>query len=188
MGSEPSLLESADPFVRGWEYLQTARQLAPAGDVVAISDDIGLRIRICTWIGENISAVNQELADCLEACHQCFYPANRPQCRILAVPLASRLRLDALCNILVEPTTILIDVGRVPPPDWLAAVVHEYAHAYLKAPGHDRPFYDVLTHLCLGLGLSPPPLAVETLLRHWPPYHPPTDPRAFWLGAQYGGD
>lgn len=178
-----------DPFQRGWEYLDQMRQLTPEPGMIELSDDISDRIRICTWIGDHIDGINLELADCLEACHQCFPVADRQKIQIFAAPLASRFGIDGLCNIWLDPIAILIDVGRVGSEDWFSLVVHEYAHAHLKSPGHDRRFLEVLTHLCLGIGIIPPvwspemnPLAIASLLRNWPHCTPTPNPLAFWQG------
>jgi len=178
-----------DPFQRGWQYLDRVRQLTPEPGMVELSDEISDRIRICTWIGDRIDGINLELTDYLEACHQCFPVAQRQNIQIFAAPLASRLGVDGLCNILLDPIAILIDVGRVNPEDWLGLVVHEYAHAHLKSPGHDRRFLEVLTHLCLGLGLVPPVCSFDSdravnsaHLRNWPHCSSTANPLAFWLG------
>ena len=177
-----------DPFQRGWEYLDMLRQLTPESNMIELSDDISDRIRICTWIGDRIDSINLELTDCLEACHQCFPKANRQNIKIFAAPLASRYGIDGLCNIWLDPIVIFIDVGRVSSEDWLSLVVHEYAHAHLKSPGHDRRFLEVLTHLCLGIGLAPPVPAPEmdraaiSSLRNWPHCNSTPNPLAFWQG------
>lgn len=180
---------NSDPFQRGWEYLDRLRQLSPEPGMIELSDDISDRIRICTWIGDRIDGINLELRDCLEACHQCFPPADRQNIQIFAAPLADRFGIDGLCNILLDPIAIFIDVGRVAPADWLSLVVHEYAHAHLKSPGHDRRFWTVLTHLCLGIGFAPPVwssemdrLAIAAQLRNWPHCTPTPNPLAFWQG------
>lgn len=180
----------SDPFVRGSEYLNGLRQKALTPDAIAGGEDIIDRIRICTWIGEHIETLNQELAECLCACHQCFPVQDRRAIEIFAAPIAPEFGIDALCNILLDPVVILIDVGRTAPADWLSIVVHEYAHAHLKSPGHDRPFFEVLTHLCLGLGLPPPvvegmdPQTMEATLRNWPHCGSTADSLAFWMGRE----
>ena len=180
---------NSDPFQKGWEYLNQMRQLTPEPGMIELSDDISDRIRICTWVGDRIDGINLELRDCLEICHQCFAVTERQKIKIFAAPLASRFGIDGLCNILLDPVAIFIDVGRVRSQDWLSLVVHEYAHAHLKSPGHDRRFLQVLTHLCLGIGLAPPvcdsemdPEAIAALLRNWPHCTPTPDPLAFWQG------
>ena len=180
---------TSDSFQRGWEYLDRIRQLTPEPGMIELSDEISDRIRICTWIGDRINAINLELTDYLEACHQCFSPADRQNIQIFAAPLASRFGIDGLCNIFLDPIVIFIDVGRVASEHWLSLVVHEYAHAHLKSPGHDRRFLEVLTHLCLGIGLVPPvwspemdPEAIASQLRNWPHCTPTSHPLDFWQG------
>ncbi|MBW4493012.1 MAG: hypothetical protein KME26_07975 [Oscillatoria princeps RMCB-10] len=180
----------SDPFLRGADYLNAVRRLALQPETIGVADDINERIRICTWIGHNIDAVNAELSECLEACHSCFYPEDRRVMRILAAPLAGEFGVDALCNILAQPVAILIDAGRIHPQDWLSVVAHEYAHAHLGAPGHDRRFLAVISHLCLGLGLELPVWEPaweegerEAWLRNWPHCRPTPDPLAFWKGG-----
>jgi hypothetical protein len=148
-----------------------------------------LRDRLCAWIGTYVDTVNAELQACLEACHACFHPPERRSIQILATPLASRFGLDGLCNIEIDPVVILIDVGRVAPADWLKLVAHEYAHAHVGSPGHDRRFLTILEHLCLGLGLQPPFFSpeislseMEARLQNWPYCYSLPDPLAFWLG------
>ncbi|MEQ8960532.1 MAG: hypothetical protein RLP02_21850 [Coleofasciculus sp. C2-GNP5-27] len=181
VGKSPSINE---PLVRGYEYLEAVRQLALEPRMVDISDNPRVRDRICTWIGYNIDTVNAELNSCLNACHDCFHPEMRRPIQIGAAPLAQEYGIDGFCNILLNPVTILIDVGRTAPQDWLGIVVHEYAHAYLGSPGHDRRFFDVLSHLCLGLGLQPPVWQpdLENYLRNWPHCRSLANPLAFWMG------
>lgn len=190
---------SADPFVRGSEYLKAVRQLAlvPAMVDVAESDSYAQKLRepICTWVGKHIDAINAELNACLQACHGCFHPEQRRPMQILATPLAQRFGIDGLCNILVEPSVILIDVGRIAPEDWLSIVAHEYAHAHLGSPGHDQRFLAVIEHLSLGLGLEPPawqpdlPLPeMEARLRNWPFCKSTTNSLAFWMGCKGSGE
>ncbi len=179
-----------DAVSHGSEYLKRVHQLALSVGMVELPDDINQRIRICAWIGGHIDALNADLQTCLDACHACFYPAERRPIQVLAAPLAQRFGIDGLCNISVEPIVILIDVGRVTRQNWLSIVVHEYAHAHLRAPGHDQRFLSVLSRLCLGLGLAVPlcdletPLGqLEAQLRHWPHCDATPDPLAFWMGA-----
>jgi hypothetical protein len=142
-------------------------------------------ILVCNWIGENIDAVNIQLNAYLQACHECFHLQERREIRVFAVPLAQSLGIDGLCNILIVPTTILIDVGRVAPTDWLSLVVHEYAHAHLGSSGHNYQFANILCHLCLGLGLEPPTweaTTMESSLRSWPYCKSTINPLAFWIG------
>lgn len=147
------------------------------------------RIRVCEWMGEHIYGINLLLNAYLHACHQCFESYERPDIRILAAPLASDLGLDGLCNIFTDPITMLIDVGRVDPADWICVVAHEYAHAYLGTPGHTDQFQAVLNHLCLGLGLEPfvgfehlPATVREQHLQHWPCCQTRQNSLAFWQG------
>ena len=140
---------------------------------------------VCGWIGENIDRINLKLKDCLQACHDCLHPQERRPMQIFAAPLAPTLGLDGFCNIRITPVTLLVDVGRVYPEDWLAIVAHEYAHAHLGNSGHDATFATLLSHLCLGLGLDLPiwEPGMEMKLRHWPPCPSRSDPLAFWRGA-----
>lgn len=179
---------SPDPFIRGSDYLRAVRQLAVEPGMIDVTEDIDLRIRICTWIGNNIDAINAELQTCLEACHSCFHPQERREMQILAAPLAEGLGVDAFCNITAEPSALIIDVGRIYPQDWLSIVAHEYAHAHLGHPGHERDFLAVLVHLCLGLGLEPPQVEKfnqserSDWLRNWPHCTPRPHSLAFWCG------
>ncbi|MBE9126854.1 hypothetical protein [Coleofasciculus sp. LEGE 07092] len=181
LGESPVI---AEPVVRGYQYLEAVSQLTLEPGMVDVSDNLKVRDRICTWIGNNIGVINAELNACLEACHGCFHPELRRPVQIWAVPIAQNFGIDGLCNILVDPTVILIDVGRIAPRDWLGIVVHEYAHAHLDSPGHDRRFFEVLSHLCLGLGLEPPiwQADLEMYLRNWPHCPSLANPLAFWMG------
>jgi hypothetical protein len=169
---------------RGYEYLDAVQHLALEPGMVDVEEQ--WRDRVCTWIGDRIDVVNAKLNADLQACHDCFHPQERRQMQILATPLAGNYGIDGLCNIRVNPIVILIDVGRIPPDDWLSVVVHEYAHAHLAAPGHDQHFLKVISHLCLGLGLNwHLPLwepGMDVLLRNWPHCDATTDPLAFWRG------
>jgi hypothetical protein len=173
---------SGSSFNRGLEYLRWVERLTLEPGMVDVLDNLRDRSLICQWIGENIHRVNDRLNLCLQACHDCFHPQNRPHVQIFAVPLAQSFRLDGICNIQTRPIAILIDVGRVHPSDWLALVAHEYAHAHLGSSGHDASFAKVLAHLCLGLELEPLcwKTGMENQLRHFPPYVPVLDPLAFW--------
>jgi hypothetical protein len=175
----------------GVTYLDKIQFLLPDPQMVDVMANVRDRVAICNWIGTQIGSVNIILQAHLHACHECFNPivgdasleANRRSIRIFAVPFASSVRLDGFCNIDTIPTTILVDVGRVAPPDWLALVAHEYAHAYLGYPGHDRAYADVLSHLCLGLGFAQPSSSADDRsLYYWPPYVPTIDPLAWWRG------
>ena len=179
--------ESASPSAsvqRGLNYLHQVDGWALAPGMVNRLEGVPDRLRIASWIGENIASVNGKLNDCLQACHDCFYPTERRALQIFAAPLAPNLSLDGVCNIHSNPMTLLIDVGRVAPTDWLAIVAHEYAHAHLGNSGHDATFATLLSHLCLGLGLEQPTweAGMETKLRHWPPCAATADPLAFWRG------
>lgn len=160
--------------------------------MVDVMPNLPDRITICTWIGHHIDAINAELYRHLLACYSCFYAQNRPAIQVLAAPLAPTFGIDAQCNILAQPIAILVDVGRVAPADWLAIVVHEYAHAQVGHPGHSREFCEVLAHLCLGLGLEPPrpglsPADLDAELRSWPYCRALADPLAFWRGLAAAG-
>lgn len=173
-----------EPFQRGLDYLYQIRSLVLEPDLIAVMHDPIYRVPVCTWIGQQIDLINARLQTCLQACEACFHPWQQPAVQILAAPLSSPFHLDGLCNLHTAPITILVDVGRVVPEDWLALVVHEYAHAYLGLSGHQVEFVRVLTHLCLGLGLAlPNPLpADESAWRSVPAYRSPTNPLSFWLG------
>ncbi len=167
----------------GVEYLAKIVTLLPESQLVDVASNLRDRGAIYHWIGSSIAAVNLQLQAQLNACAECFMPLDRQSIQIFAVPLASTVRLDGLCNLATTPMTILVDVGRVSRSDWLALVAHEYAHAHLGYAGHDREYARILGHLCLGLGLAQPPLgSIETNLYSWPPYAPNLDPLAFWRG------
>lgn len=179
----------ADWFEVGFDYLAKVRSQALSPDMIDPGQAMAQRIRVCEWIGKHIYEINLLLNAYLHACHQCFEPHERPDIQILAAPLASELGLDGLCNIFTDPITMLIDVGRVDPADWICVVAHEYAHAYLGTPGHTDQFQDVLNHLCLGLGLEPfvgfDHLSVmerEQHLQHWPRCQTRRNSLAFWRG------
>ena len=135
-------------------------------------------------IAQRIQEINQELAANLNLCQNCFHPHQHLAVDIFATPFAQHLQIDGVCNLKTNPITILIDVGRIVREDWLGAIAHEYAHAQVGVPGHHQAFLETLTHLCLGLGLTPPPPSglPESDLRNWPPCQPTPDPLAFWLG------
>ncbi|WGV28207.1 hypothetical protein [Halotia branconii] len=175
---------SADPFTRGLDYLYGARSLALDPEMVDVVYDLDKRIPICNWIANHIDAVNAELNACLQACHDCFHPWQQRTVQIFAAPLAQSFGIDGLCNLKTNPITILIDVGRVIPEDWLALVIHEYAHAHAGFPGHHQEFAKSLSHLCLGLAIAPPSYqpSMEASLRSYPYCHPTQDPLAFWQG------
>jgi hypothetical protein len=175
---------NSNAYTRGIDYLRVIQGFAPDPAMVNVMENLRDRITICTWIGKNIEAVNEALRYCLLACHECFYPHERRSIQIFAVPLGQPLGLDGLCNVSTTPISILVDVGRVTPEDWLRIVAHEYAHAHIGSPGHHDGFAAVLSHLCLGLGLEPPKEQGEIVLRSWPPYTSILDPLAFWRGER----
>lgn len=181
---------SRDPFTRGLDYLYGVRSLALEPEMVDRVHDLEHRDRICTWISEQIEAVNAQLNVCLQACHACFHPWEQPSVQIFAAPLAPAFGLDALCNLQTKPISILIDVGRVMPQDWLLVVAHEYAHAHAGTPGHHPQFARSLAHLCLGLAIDLPVFQPggEDSLRFYPSYLPTKDPLAFWEGGGEIGD
>ncbi|WP_245940158.1 hypothetical protein [Stenomitos frigidus] len=172
---------STDPFTRGLDYLYGVRSLALVPDMVDVVHDMEQRRPICVWVGHHIEAVNSALNECLLACHACFHPWEQPAIQIFAAPLAQSFGLDGLCNLKTKPMTILIDVGRLAPKDWLLLVSHEYAHAHAGSPGHHDAFARSLTHLCLGLGIVPPPDQAANL-PSYPDYRSTKDPLAFWRG------
>ncbi len=170
-------------YQNGVEYLQRVQLLLPDPQMVDIMANLRDRVLICNWIGKEIESVNISLQAHLNACHDCFDPRDRKPVEIFAIPFASSVQLDGFCNINTAPTTILVDVGRVASADWLALVAHEYAHAHLGCPGHDRAYAEVLSHLCLGLGFPQPSvIPVDRSLHYWPMYSPSIDPLAWWRG------
>ncbi len=176
---------SSDTYIRGFEYLQMVRGFALESRMVDVMENLRDSTVICNWIGQNVNLVNAQLNTYLQACHECFYPEERRNIQIFAVPLAQSLGIDGLCNIWTAPITILIDVGRMAPSDWFGLVAHEYAHAHLGSVGHNQQFADVLFHLCLGLGFPLPiweASMMENNLRSWPYCRSMTDPLAFWRG------
>lgn len=175
-------LTDAAAYQRGVSYLEQVQSLVLEPGMVDVMQNLRDRVAICTWIGQQIEAVNTELQHCLEACHDCFHPTERPVIEIFAVPLAPAFGIDGLCNVLRRPIAILVDVGRILPQDWLSIVAHEYAHAYSGDFGHHQQFVNVLYHLCLGLGLEPPTGANADQLRYWPFCQSTQDPLAFWRG------
>jgi hypothetical protein len=175
---------SHESFQRGLAYLYQIRSLAPEPDLITVMHDPAHRLPVCTWIGQQIERVNAHLQTDLAACAACFHPWQQPVVQIFAAPLSSQFQLDGCCNLQTEPVTILVDVGRVIPADWLALVAHEYAHACLGLAGHQSEFAAVLTHLCLGLDLAlPDPLpAHESAWRSVPGYRSTDQPLSFWQG------
>jgi hypothetical protein len=167
----------------GVEYLQRVQLLLPEAQMVDVMENVRDRVLICNWIGQEIKSVNISLQAHLNACHDCFDPIARKSIDIFAIPFSSSVQLDGFCNINTIPITILVDVGRVPSADWLALVAHEYAHAHLGYPGHDRSYAKVLSHLCLGLGFPQPSMTLDDRsLHYWPMYTPSIDPLAWWRG------
>ncbi len=174
-----------DPtFQKGLAYLYQVRALSPEPDLITLMQNPEHRLPACTWIGGQIDAINARLQTCLQQCQACFHPWQQRSVQVFAAPLSDPFGLDGLCNLQTLPVTILVDVGRVVAEDWLALVAHEYAHAQLGSSGHQTEFATVLTHLCLGLGLTlPAPLPVqETAWRVLPAYRTRTQPLSFWLG------
>ena len=171
-------------YEQGKAYLQKMQYLALDSRLVDLRLPITWEGQICRAIAHRISEINQELETHLARCQECFYPEQRLNIQIFATPFARHLNIDGFCNLKTQPITILIDVGRIVYQDWLCAVAHEYAHAQVGVAGHHDTFLEILTHLCLGLGLTPPPPngLREAQLRKWPPCQPTADPLAFWLG------
>ncbi|HEY9646338.1 MAG TPA: hypothetical protein V6C88_08225 [Chroococcidiopsis sp.] len=180
------LTTNPDPFTRGLDYLYGVRSLALEPEMVDLVYDLEARIPICTWIGHHIEAVNRQLRVYLQLCHDCFHPWEQPEIQVFAAPLAQSFGIDALCNVQTQPLTMLIDVGRVEPQDWLLLVAHEYAHAHAGRPGHHRQFAQSLAHLCLGLAIAPPPdqPGMEENLRFYPSCAATQNPLAFWRGER----
>ncbi|MGI0492989.1 hypothetical protein ACN4EG_14500 [Alkalinema pantanalense CENA528] len=163
-------------------YLQEMQGYALVPGMVNFFELNPDRLIIFDWIQANIQQVNHQLQQYLYACHACFNPDEQPALQIFGVPLSPYFGVDAFCNFSSQPMTILIDVGRVEPHLWLGLVAHEYAHAKVGLPGHDRAFAEVLNHLCLGLGL-PCPGTTEAQLKHYPGGAAVIDAIAFWRGS-----
>ena len=167
----------------GVAYLDWVKSVLPDPQMIDVMSNLRDRVSICNWIGTQIESVNISLQAHLNACHDCFDIADRRPVQIFAIPFASSVQLDGFCNITTVPTMILVDVGRVAPADWLALVAHEYAHAHLGYPGHNRAYAEVLSHLCLGLGFAQPSFQPDDRSIYcWPPYSPSIDPLAWWRG------
>jgi hypothetical protein len=179
-------VEQAQAYSHGVKYLDRISTFLPDLQMVDVMTNLRDRVSICTWIGKSIGAINLQLQVYLQACDECFQAIDRRSMQIFAVPFAASIGLDGFCNISTTPITILVDVGRVPPTDWLALVAHEYAHAHLGVSGHNAEYAKILSHLCLGLGLpNRSSLQSETELYSWPPYPPIRDPLEFWRGESY---
>lgn len=180
---------SATAIAQGMAYIQKMQGLVPEAGMIDVHQNLRDRTTIYPWMGQHIEAINAVLREYVLACHQCFHLSDRRAVQIFALPLASSWGLDGICNLATHPITLLVDVGRMTPNHWLSLVAHEYAHAHVAAPGHQQSFATALAHLCLGLGLEPPPQQTEALLRHWPPYPRRLDALAFWrgeLGISFG--
>lgn len=160
------------------------RQLAVVPELVLWVPGEPQAERLWTWLGLHVAAVNRQLQVLLEACHGCFQPWERPWLEVWAVPLAPSCGLLGVCNLQTQPCTLLVDVGRVVPADWLGLLAHEYAHAQAGTAGHQARFAHALTQLCLGLALVLP-LAAGTAAAAWGGYpvcQLTPDPLAFWRG------
>ncbi|MBE9029778.1 hypothetical protein IQ266_08565 [filamentous cyanobacterium LEGE 11480] len=142
------------------------------------------RRRAYPWIGANIDRVNQALYEHLVTCQECFFPANRCAVSILAAPIGPEWGIDGFCNVRVDPSMILVDVGRIVPTDWLKLVAHEYAHAMIGSAGHASEYAAILKHLCLGLGFTWDEQwrSENNRLQTYPPCISTLDPIAFWRG------
>lgn len=179
-----------DPFVRGLGYLQQVQQLTPVPNLIDpklinCMEHQRQQIALCTWIGLHIDTVNAELNACLQSCQACFHDWERRSVQVFAAPFCPTYSLDGLCNLQTIPPTLLIDVGRVLPQDWLGLVAHEYAHAHVGIPGHEQLFFNALAHLCLGLGLPSPQQQPADRLPGWPPSRRVSQPIDFWLGHHW---
>jgi hypothetical protein len=188
-GLEADSRREAD-FERGLEYLYALRVLLPLPDLIDLMLWPHYR-HSAAWIGANLAAWNAQLAILLAQCHQAVAPAEPPQIRLCAAPLAARFGLDGLC---CWPTAssgalILLDLGTLHAQDWLLLLVHEYAHALCGRPGHDALFQQRLTALCLSLNLDLD-LSQDLSLNlsqtaSWstrPAYPRSPDRLSFWLG------
>lgn len=169
-----------DWFEQGLDYLNQMRTQAIDPDLIELCYGRPEHQQLCRTVGEKIAAINAELNLCLQACQACFHPWQQRPVQIFAAPFASRFGIDGLCNIQTQPTTLLVDVGRVEPQDWLALVVHEYAHAQTGSPGHDQVFVQTLIHLCNGLDLQLPGPDTALDWRSLPSYHRTVNSLAFW--------
>lgn len=170
----------ADQFELGLNYLMQMRTQAIDPDLIELCYGRPEHERLCRFVGASIAAINMELQLCLQACQGCFHRWQQKPVQIFAAPFVDRFGLDGFCNIRVQPVTILVDVGRVEPQDWLALVVHEYAHAQVGSPGHDDIFVQTLIHLCNGLGLKLPIADSGADWRSLPAYRRRVESLAFW--------
>jgi hypothetical protein len=177
---------STDPLTRGLDYLYGLRSLAIDPEMIDIMHDPEHRIPVATWIGDNIDRLNAELQNLVKACDDCCHEASRPQIQIWAAPLADAYNICGLCNLQTQPITLLVDIGRVDPTDWLALVVHEYAHAQAGSPGHHQDFAVALIHLCRGLSLDLPAIkpGQEESLRLYPACQIVTSSWFWWQGQK----
>jgi hypothetical protein len=175
---------SNDPVTRGLDYLYGLRSLAIDPDMIDVMNDPALRVPVASWIGANIDRINTELQTLVQACDDCCYESDRPQLQAWAAPLAQSYNICGLCNLQTKPTTILVDLGRVARSDWLALVVHEYAHAQAGSPGHHQDFATALVHLCRGLSLPLPMIepGEEDNLRLYPACQIVSDSWSWWQG------
>jgi hypothetical protein len=177
---------SNDPVTRGLDYLYGLRSLAIDPDMIDIMHHPDHRIPVATWIGSNIDRINTELATLVQACADCCYESDQPQLQAWAAPLAQSYNICGLCNLQTKPTTLLIDLGRIARSDWLALVVHEYAHAQAGSPGHHQDFATALVRLCRGLSLPLPAIepGEEDNLRLHPACQIVTDSWSWWQGRE----
>ncbi len=175
---------STDPMTRGLDYLYGLRSLAIEPEMIDVMHDPDRRVPVTTWIGENIDRINTELQTLVQACEDCYYGIDRPLIQIWAAPLADAYNICGLCNLQTQPITLLVDLGRVKPADWLALVVHEYAHAQAGSPGHHQDFAAALVHLCRGLSLDLPAIepGAEDIFRLHPACQIVSDSWSWWQG------
>ena len=172
-------------FQRGLNYLYALRLLLPQPDLIDLMLWPLYRDSASAWIGAQVDDLNAQLAELLEVCHQAVAPAERPSVQLYATPLAARFGLDGLCYWPISQTgaqteaLILLDLGTLEPQDWLALLVHEYAHAICRLPGHGQLFQQQLAALCRTLNLELSPTANWNAL---PLYPRRPDRIAFWLG------
>ena len=167
---------------RGLDYLCSLRQGLPKPELVSLMLHPH-RDSACAWIGEHFQSLNAALLLLLLACDAAVAPHRPPDLRLFAAPLDPRFELDGFCCLPsvfgpAQPTRILLDLGVLDQPHWLALLAHEYAHALVAAPGHDWPFQQALTTLCQTLHLDLHGDSWPTL----PRYPRRTDRLAFWRG------